>query len=152
MELFAEFVFSTLGNVPGKWPLKNSHARQENLVSFALFPDTYEENSEICAQICTHCVHILNSLYVLLEELPYFSPCWWYRCTGWYKSMISGPSQSFSVMILCELNWSFILYHIVLLFRHKKIAMLTHLSISESTCTLCYDRDANAIIDPCGHR
>ncbi|XP_071784968.1 RING finger and SPRY domain-containing protein 1-like [Asterias amurensis] len=39
----------------------------------------------------------------------------------------------------------------VILPRHKKMALLRHMSVSDSACNLCFDREANVILKPCNH-
>ncbi|XP_038070409.1 RING finger and SPRY domain-containing protein 1-like [Patiria miniata] len=39
----------------------------------------------------------------------------------------------------------------VILPRHKKMALLRHMSVSENACNLCFDREADVILKPCNH-
>ena len=36
--------------------------------------------------------------------------------------------------------------------RHLKLEMLRRVSVKDDACTLCFDRRANAVIEPCEHR
>ena len=38
------------------------------------------------------------------------------------------------------------------LFRHIKLELLTRESAADDACTLCYDRTADAVVKPCGHK
>ncbi|XP_077982283.1 RING finger and SPRY domain-containing protein 1-like isoform X1 [Glandiceps talaboti] len=40
----------------------------------------------------------------------------------------------------------------VILPRHKKLALLRHISVSEGACNLCFDKMANTMLKPCEHK
>ncbi|XP_070575389.1 RING finger and SPRY domain-containing protein 1-like [Ptychodera flava] len=40
----------------------------------------------------------------------------------------------------------------VILPRHKKLALLRHISVSEGACNLCFDKIANTTLKPCNHK